>query len=50
MPSDTFEKRNISTLILDPICKLILEPENMGKKKINVKIDKEKDELTFEVM
>ena len=43
-------KRNISTLILDPICKLILEPENMGKKKINVKIDKEKDELTFEVM
>ncbi len=43
-------KRNISTLILDPICKLILEPENMGKKKINVKIDKEKNELIFEVV
>ena len=42
-------KRNISNLIIDPICKLILEPENMGKKKINVKIDKEKDELSFEV-
>lgn len=42
-------KRNISTLILDPICKLILEPENMGKKKINVKIDKDKNELIFEV-
>jgi ATP-dependent Clp protease ATP-binding subunit ClpC len=43
-------KRNISTLIIDPICKLILEPENMGKKKINVKINKEKTELSFEVV
>lgn len=42
-------KRNISNLIIDPICKLILEPENMGKKKITVKIDKDKDELSFEV-
>ena len=42
-------KRNISNLIIDPICKLILEPENLGKKKITVKIDKDKDELSFEV-
>lgn len=43
-------KRNISSLILDPICKIILEPENQDKKKINIKIDKEKDELVFDVM
>lgn len=43
-------KRNISNLIIDPICKLILEPENLGKKKITVKINKDKDELSFEVM
>ena len=43
-------KRNISSLIIDPICKLILEPENMGKKKINVKLNKEKTELSFEVI
>ena len=43
-------KRNISTLILDPICKLILEPENIGKKKINIKLNKEKTELSFEVV
>ena len=43
-------KRNISTLIIDPICKLILEPENVGKKKINVKLNKEKTELSFEVV
>lgn len=42
-------KRNISNLILDPICKLILEPENSGKKKINIKIDKTENKLTFEV-
>lgn len=43
-------KRNISNFILDPICKLMLDPENSGKKKINIKINKEKNELTFEVM
>ena len=43
-------KRNISNFILDPICKLMLDPENSGKKKINIKINKEKNELAFEVM